>query len=199
MDRLEAWLESWGLAGVLLISALDSAGIPLPAGVDALLVALAVVSPQQAAAAALLATAGSAAGNLALFLAARKGGEAWLEKKTASGRGRRFRDWFRRYGLATVFVPAVVPVVPLPMKIFVISAGALGVRVRSFLLVVLAARIPRYLAMAWLGAQLGRGTAAWLEAHLPHLATGAALLFIALFLAIRYTELRRKRRVVAVE
>jgi membrane protein YqaA with SNARE-associated domain len=199
VDKLEAWLEAWGLAGVLLIAALDSAGIPLPAGVDALLVALAVVSPHDAFAAALLATAGSVAGNLALFLAARKGGEAWLEKRTPSGRARRFRDWFRRYGLITVFVPAVVPVVPLPMKVFVISAGALGVRVRSFLLTVLAARVPRYVAMAWLGTQLGRGTTAWLEAHLPYLAMGAVLLFVALFLAVRYAELRSRRRMAAVE
>lgn len=199
MDRLEAWLEAWGLAGVVLIAALDSAGFPLPAGVDALLVALAAVSPQQAVAAALLATAGSLAGNLGLFLAARKGGEAWLERKTASGRARRFRHWFLRYGLITVFVPAVVPVVPLPLKVFVISAGALGVRVRSFLLTVLAARIPRYLAMAWLGAHLGRETPAWLEAHLPHLATAAVVLFVALWLAVRFADLRSRRRAAAVE
>ena len=194
MDRLEALLEAWGLAGLLLIAALDSAGIPLPAGVDALLVAFTVVSPHQAFAAALLATAGSVAGNLALFVAARKGGEAWLERMTASGRARRFRDWFRRYGLITVFVPAIVPVVPLPMKVFVISAGALGVPTRSFLLVVLAARIPRYAAMAYLGVQLGRNTTAWLEAHLPHLAAGAVLLFVALFVAVRCADLRRRRR-----
>ncbi len=199
MDRLEAWLEAWGLAGVFLLAALDSAGIPLPAGVDALLVTLAAVSPRQAVAAALLATAGSVAGNLALFLAARKGGEAWLERKTASGRARRFREWFLRYGLITVFVPAVVPVVPLPLKVFVISAGALGVRLRSFLFTVLAARVPRYMAMAWLGARLGVETTAWLEAHLPHLVTAAILLFVALWLAVRYADLRSRRRVAAVE
>ena len=194
MDRLEALLEAWGLPAVLLIAALDSAGVPLPGSVDALLVALAAVSPHQAWAAAVLATAGSLAGNFVLFQAARKGGEAWLERKTASGRARRFRDWFRRYGLITVFVPALVPVVPLPMKVFVISAGSLGVPTRAFLLVVLAARIPRYAAMTWLGAQLGRNSTAWLEAHLPHLAAGAVLLFVALFVAVRYADLRRRRR-----
>jgi membrane protein DedA with SNARE-associated domain len=194
VDRLEALLEAWGLPAVLLIAALDSAGVPLPGSVDALLVALAAVSPHQAWAAAVLATAGSLAGNFVLFQAARKGGEAWLERKTASGRARRFRDWFRRYGLITVFVPALVPVVPLPMKVFVISAGALGVPTRAFLLVVLAARIPRYAAMTWLGAQLGRNSTAWLEAHLPHLAAGAVLLFVALFVAVRYADLRRRRR-----
>lgn len=199
MDKLEAWLAAWGLAGVLLIAALDSAGVPLPGGVDALVVAFAVVNPQQAAAAALLATAGSVAGNLVLFLVARKGGEAWLDKKTASRRARRFRQWFLRYGLITVFVPAVMPVVPLPLKIFVISAGALGVRVRSFLLTVLAARLPRYLAMAWLGAHLGPDTTAWLRAHVPHLLTGALVLTLALWLAVRYADLRARRRVAAVE
>lgn len=194
MDRLEALVEAWGVPAVLLIAALDSAGVPLPAGVDALLVAVAAVSPPQAFAAALLATAGSVAGNLVLFLAARKGGQAWLERRTASGRARRFRDWFRQYGLITVFVPALVPVVPLPMKVFVISAGALGVRIRSFLLVVLAARIPRYAAMAWLGAMLGTSTTAWLQARLPHLAAAAALLALVLWLAVHAAVARRRRQ-----
>lgn len=193
MPDLEALLEGWGLAGILGVAALDSAGIPLPAGVDALLITLAAVSPRQAYAAALVATLGSLAGNLFLFLLARKGGEAWLGKKTASRRARKFRDWFQQYGLISVFIPAVVPIVPLPLKVFVISAGALGVRTQPFLLTVLAARIPRFLGMAYLGARIGENTMDWLESHAWHLAGVAAALFVFLFLLVRYTAWKRKR------
>lgn len=196
MDKLVELLEAWGLAGVLALAALDSAGAPLPAGVDALLVALAAVSPHQAYPGALLATAGSLAGNLVLFLTARRGGQAWLSRKTAGGRGRRLRDWFLRYGLITVFVPAVVPIVPLPLKVFVISAGALGVGTRPFILTVLAGRLPRYLGMAYLGAQLGTDSTVWLESHAWHLAGAAAILVAALVALVKLAGRRGRPAIV---
>jgi len=172
------------------MAALDSAGIPLPAGVDALLIGIGIASPQAAMLAALLATLGSAGGSLLLFYIARAGGQAYLKRETASPRAQRFSAWFRQYGLVTVFIPALLPI-PLPTKVFVISAGALGVAPLSFLLVVLAARIPRYFALAWLGAQLGEGALPWLRAHALHFAVFAALLFLGLFLLVKWKGRRR--------
>jgi len=183
-------LISWGPLGVLILAALDSAGIPLPAGVDALLIAVAAVNPGVAYLSALLGVVGSAAGNLFLFLVARKGGELYLDRHTQSERARRFRLWFQRYGLLTVFIPALVPI-PLPMKVFVLSAGALGVSPKLFLAVVLAARVPRYLGLAYLGARLGEGSTAWLRGHAWHLAGFAAGLFVVLFALVKLVEKRR--------
>lgn len=101
-------------------------------GVDALIVLIAAVSRSQAYLAAATAIAGSWAGSLILFLIARKGGEEYHRRHTSSAKGARFRAWFHEYGLVTVFVPAFVPIIPLPLKIFIISAGALEeVRSRS--------------------------------------------------------------------
>ena len=191
MDRLLELLISWGPMGVLLIATLDSAGVPLPAGVDALLIAVAAVSPPKAYFAAVLATIGSLAGNLFLFTLARKGGEAYLDKHTASGRGRKLREWFQHYGLVTVFIPTFVPIVPLPLKVFVLSAGALGVGRRAFLLTILAGRVPRFLAMAYLGSQLGEHSMEWLQDHGWHLTIVAAALFVFLFGLVRYVDFRR--------
>jgi membrane protein DedA with SNARE-associated domain len=191
VGRLAELLEAWGLAGVLGLAALDSAGVPVPAGVDALLVALAAVNPTRAYPAALLATAGSLAGNLFLFLLARRGGQAWLSRKTQTGRGQRLRHWFQQYGLITVFIPTVVPVVPLPLKVFVISAGALGVGTRPFALTVLAGRLPRYVGMAYLGAQLGADSTEWLARHAWHLAGAVAVLAAALTLLVKVAGRRR--------
>jgi hypothetical protein len=74
------------------------------------------------------AIAGSLLGMMFLFWLARKGGEKYLDKHASGPRAMRFRRWFDRYGLVTVFIPALVPLVPLPMKVFVLSAGALGVK-----------------------------------------------------------------------
>ena len=160
-------------------------------GVDALLVAVAVLDHSQAYWAAAGATLGSVIGSGVLFFIARRGGEAYLERHTLSGRGAKFRAWFMEFGLLTIFVPAVVPVIPMPMKIFILSAGAMGVRPLTFVLVLTAARVPRYLFLAWLGTRLGRDTLPYLRQHLWELFGFAAALFIVLYFVVRYVHDRR--------
>jgi membrane protein YqaA with SNARE-associated domain len=177
----------------VLLAFIDNAGIPLPGGVDALLIAVAAVNPAQAYIAAALATVGAVAGCMALFYIARAGGQKYLERHTRSGKGLQFRNWYLRYGLITVFVPSISPI-PLPTKMFVICAGALGVHPVALLLTVLGARAPRYAGLAWLGSQLGEHSAAWLRQHKWHLA-GAALAFCLLIvLLIRMVDHFRASR-----
>jgi membrane protein DedA with SNARE-associated domain len=54
-----------------------------------------------------------------------------------------------------------------------------------FLLVLSAARIPRYAGLAYLGAQLGENSAPWLRSHVWHMLALAALLFGVLYALIR--------------
>lgn len=187
MKDLAAALVAWGPLGVLLLATLDSAGVPLPGGVDAALLLVSVLRPDKAWWAAAAAVAGSLAGNWILFSLARKGGEAYLATHTRSGNGLRLKRWFRRYGLVTVFVPALL-VIPLPMKIPVFCTAVFGVSRAKFLGVVAAARIPRYFALAWLGQQLGPDAGGWLKAHTWHLLAFAAALFAGLFLLIRLND-----------
>ncbi len=184
MGELVRTLREWGSLGLLLLAAIDSVGLPLPAGVDAVVVLLATANPRSAWHGALAAVLGSLAGCWILFAVARKGGESYLHRYTAHPRASRFRQWFLRYGLITVFIPALVPI-PLPVKVFVVSAGALGVRPVAFLAVILAARILRYFGLAYLGAQLGGHSLTWLAAHVWHMAALAAALLVALYLLAR--------------
>jgi uncharacterized membrane protein YdjX (TVP38/TMEM64 family) len=170
----------------MALAALDSAAIPLPAGVDALVLLVAITKPEWAFVTAALTVAGSAAGCMVLFWVARKGGRGYLDKHACSPRAMRLRRWFDRYGLLTVFIPTLVPIPGLPVKVFVLSAGCLGIRPLTFLGVVLAARIPRYFGLAWLGAQLGHESTPWLKAHAWHLTAFAVVLFGALYLMIRF-------------
>ena len=71
---------------------------------------------------ALLATLGSVAGCLVLFLLARKGGEAFLRKRLHERHVDRATAVFRKYGLLAVLVPSLLPP-PVPFKIFVLAAG----------------------------------------------------------------------------
>jgi membrane protein DedA with SNARE-associated domain len=107
-----------------------------------------------------------------------------MEKAAPEGRAAKFRQWFSRYGLVTVFVPALVPI-PMPLKLFVISAGVLGTAPAEFIGVILWARILRYFGEVWLGVTLGKESPAFLKTHAWNFAAGAILLFAVLYLFIQ--------------
>ena len=159
-------LIAFGPAGLFVIGLLDSLGVPLVGGVDALVIYLAVKTPHMAYIAATTATVGSMLGNLLLFLGARYGVRRFASDEAPDGKRKKFRLWFQRYGLLTVFIPAVTPFVPLPLKVFVISAGAMHTPVSRFLAVVLLARVIRYFGEAYLGIQLGEDAQTFLARHI---------------------------------
>lgn len=169
---------------------IDSAGVPVTVGLDAYLIFLCVRQPAMAPLVTLCAVVGSAAGNIVLYGLARRGGRRFLEKQDKGGKVRKVEHWFHRYGLLTVFVPALVPI-PMPMKAFVILEGVFGGRPAAFLATIFAARILRYGGEAWLGVQMGEGAADYLKQHIPHLAGFAVLLFAVLYGAARFVDRRR--------
>jgi membrane protein YqaA with SNARE-associated domain len=196
MTHIGEMLRAWGPAGVFLLAILDSAGVPMIGGVDVLLVWVAVNNASTAYPSALYAIVASAIGSMFLFYLARKGGEAYLSRYTDTPRGAKLKQWFLEYGLLTVFIPAFLPI-PMPLKIFEISAGALGVSPWAFLLVLIAARIPRYLGLAWLGLHLGTGTIPYLKHHVWELLLVAAGLFALSYFLIRHFDRRRRLAQVA--
>lgn len=178
-------LKSWGPLGVFGLSFVESLGIPNPGGTDFLLLFIAAVRPKDAALSAFLAVVGSLIGSVFFYEATRRGGDALLYRYTASGAGQRFRAWFQRYGLITVFIPALLPIPILPYKVFAACAGAMAVSRARFFAVLTAARTVRYFALAYLGAALGDGAGPWLRAHLWHLLIFATLLTLVLGWLVR--------------
>lgn len=184
-------LISWGPLGLLIFAAVESAGIPSPGGTDALLLVLAIARPQEAMLCAALATVGSLIGSLIFYEITRKGGEKFLMKYTSGAHGTRFREWFARYGLITIFIPALLPIPILPFKVFAACAGVMSVPRRRLMVVLALGRIPRYFALAYLGQQLGENSTAWLKDHLWHLLVLAVGIAIALYLLVRWVDARR--------
>ena len=185
-------LVAFGPFGLLVLSFVDSLGIPIATGMDALLILIAIKAPPTAYWAAALAVAGSLAGNAVLFTIARRGGRRYLERAGNPERVRKFKTWFERYGLVTVFIPALLPI-PLPLKLFVVCAGALQTGIRPFLLVVTLARVLRFFGGAWLGLTLGTQSAGYLKAHTWHFAGAAVVLFASLVVLIRLNDHWRQR------
>jgi membrane protein YqaA with SNARE-associated domain len=193
MKKFAATLVAWGPAGMFLAALLDGAGVTLPGGVDVLLVVLATRLPDQIYWLATLAIVGSLAGNLILYAIARRGGKMFLDKRARGKNAQRFRHWFDRYGLLTVFTSALVPLPVMPMKIFVLCAGAMGSNLRAFVLSFLGGRIPRYIGLALLGRAMGEDAMGYLRSHVWHLTAFAVGLFLFLMLLVKMADRRRGR------
>jgi len=192
LAKLTAILISYGPWGVLLLAFIDSAGIPVATGMDVIIILVAAKAPSRAFLAASLGVVGSLIGNLVLFMGVRKGFSRFVKDVPRPGEKQRFRQWFQRYGLLTVFIPALLPI-PLPMKPFVACAAVLRTPLRSFLLVIVLARVLRYFGEAYLGAKLGEEPVHFLRTHTWSLVGGAVVLFAVLYALLVLNERRRRR------
>ncbi len=188
---LSAILQTYGPWGIFGLGLIDSMAAPAPT--DLVLLGIGVESvhdPSRAYLAAFMAFTGSLIGNIILFQGANQGRRVVGRRDAGAGR---FQTWFRRYGLLTVFVPAFVPIVPLPLKVFVISAGAFRTPFRKFVAVIVAARLIRYFGMAYLALQMGADAQGFLTRNGWTLVGIAIGLAFALYFATRWDERRRNR------
>src|ERR1039458_608438 len=192
LAKLTAVLIAYGPAGILVVAFIDLAGIPVASGREALGILGAAKAPARAVLAASMGVLGSLIGNVVLFLGARAGARRFVKVVPLPGDKQRFREWFERYGLLTIFIPAMLPI-PLPLKVFVISAAVVGTPLRTFVFVIVLGRSIRYGGEAYLGLKLGEGSAQFLRAHTSHLVGGAVALFAVLYALLMLTERRRRR------
>ena len=107
VDTITPWAEQLGGPGLAIVAFLDSSFLSLPQVTDALVVALTLKNPSNWYLYAAWATAGSVVGCLALYFAARKGGEAFLRNRFKAHHIERALALLRRYGWLAVAVPAL--------------------------------------------------------------------------------------------
>jgi len=173
MKRVLEWVQGFALSlggpGLFLIAFLDSSFLSFPEVVDLLIVWLTIQHPPRMPFYALLATLGSVAGCLALFLVARKGGDAFLRKRLHERHVERATAVVRKYGLLSVLVPSLLPP-PAPFKIFVLAAGVAQVRTVDFVLAVAIGRGTRYFGEGVLALWYGESAAAFLRDHAQSIA-----------------------------
>ena len=138
----------------------------------------------------LVAVLGSVIGNFLLFLIARRGGQAFLEKRSASKASQNdFVDGSIVTDCSTVFVSALVPLPVMPMKIFVLSSGALGSPPLRFLLDIhRRLAFPDIVGLAMLGRAMGANAMDYLKHHVWHLVGFAVAFFAVLALIVRYAD-----------
>ncbi len=186
MRQLGEWIAGvatfLGPWGVFFVSLADSAFIPMPQGVDALLLAQAIASPDVAYLSAGLGVLGSLLGSTALYFLARRAGHSTLHRNMSSDGIRRLSGLVGRWGAALV-IPVTMTPLPLPMKPVVLAAGVVQMPLVAFCLAILSARLVRYGGIVFLGLRYGERGLELAVAN-AHLAVLACAVFAALFVLV---------------
>ena len=156
-------LAALGAPGIFLLAFLDSSILSFPVVVDLLIMEEAISRPARMLYFVLMGVAGSLAGCIWLYWLARKGGEAFYKKLNRRS-GKRLEQWMERNAFVCVFAASVLPP-PMPFKPFIILAGILEVRTRTFVASIVSGRGVRYLLEGWLAVHYGAWAIHFVMAH----------------------------------
>lgn len=164
-----------------MVALADSAFIPMPQGVDALLLAQAIASPDIAYLAAGLGVAGSTLGSVVLYFLARRAGHAMLRRRLTQQGIQHLAQLVDRWG-ATLLIPVTLVPLPLPMKPVVLAAGIFQMPVLPFCAAIALSRVVRYFGIVYLAMRYGNRAMELALEHL-HLAIAGCVLFVVAFVA----------------
>ncbi len=169
-----------GGLGLFVVAFFDSSLLSLPEINDLLLIYFGTRFPTHAYYYALMTVLGSASGASLLYVLARWKGYGFLKKKFSDGKIHSVFRLFARYGALAVAVPAILPP-PFPFKIFVLSAGVLGLPYRRFLLAIILGRSFRYFGEAFLAVRFGDVAIVYLRDNASAVLVGTLLVFVIAF------------------
>lgn len=179
LTKLSHWLVSFGPLGLLAIAFLDSFLIPMPGGVDAVLLLLAASRPSWMLIYVAAATVGSTAGCVGLYGISKRAGHRALARFSES-KQKRVKSLIDRYDVLSVLVASLLPP-PFPFKLFVVSAGVFRLNLLRFTVAVACGRTFRYLLEGYLAARYGEHAKELLARYYPAIGIGLALLIIVVF------------------
>jgi membrane protein YqaA with SNARE-associated domain len=192
---LPHWLQdivavSGGL-GLFVLAFLDSTVLPFPTLNDLLLIFLSIQNPVRMPYYAGMVTLGSLLGCLVLLVIARKGGDAVFGKR-AGPHAASVRHWMSRNGFVSLAIASLLPP-PAPFKVFILAAGVLDMRVRTFVFSLLLARGLRFFGEGYLAIRYGARASAYLSAHKLAFAGIAIGLALALYFMGRWFARRARQ------
>jgi membrane protein YqaA with SNARE-associated domain len=154
--------------GVVVLAALDSTlFFSLPFGIDAAVVLLSARLHAFAWIVPLLATLGSLAGAWLTFWMGEKIGEKGLDRFVDPRRLEKIHKKIQESGAVALAVLDFIPP-PFPFTAFVLDAGALEVRRRTFFVTLVAVRLVRFGAEAALAVYYGGGILRGMDSDLFH-------------------------------
>jgi membrane protein YqaA with SNARE-associated domain len=189
--------------GVVLLAALDSTlFFSWPFGIDTAVVILAARLHGLWWTVPLLATAGSLVGAALTFRMGAAIGERGLDRWVPPRRLTRIRARIRSSGAIALAALDLIPP-PFPFTPFVLAAGALEVRTRTFFVTLTLCRLLRFGAEAALALVYGRRILGWLDSNLFHdivsgfIVIALVLTVMSIVHIVRSTRPANRRRAAA--
>jgi membrane protein DedA with SNARE-associated domain len=158
------WFVHLGGVGLILLGVVDQSFVPIPGGMDILLVILAAGHGNFWAYYWVMATAGAVLGGFLTYRLSMKGGKETLRRKLPLKRIEKVEQAFAKHGFLAIFVAALLPP-PLPMVPIIVGAGALQYPTRKFFLALTSGRVIRYGIVIWLAHIYGRHIIRTVRAH----------------------------------
>lgn len=144
---------SLGAPGLLLLGFLDFFFVPIPPML--VLIPLTAATPELALVYAAAATIGSVAAGAAGFALGHRGGRPILTSRFSDGRIGRAERYLDRRGFATVAFGSFAPI-PEAHELLAVTAGAFGMRFRTYVTAAVLGRGSKYVVVAMLSVALGR-------------------------------------------
>lgn len=197
LSKLSQYLISFGPFGLFTIAFLDSVMIPMPGGVDAVLLLLAASRPSWMLIYVAAATVGSTLGCVVLYRISQRAGKRALARFSES-KQKRVKDLLDRYDVMSVLVASLLPP-PFPFKLFVVSSGVFRLNIVRFTIAIAAGRTFRYLLEGYLAAHYGEHAKDLLAHYYPTIGITLAVLVIVFFIARAFMRQSAKREPSGVE
>jgi membrane protein YqaA with SNARE-associated domain len=191
--RVRALALVLGAPGLALVAFLDSSFLPLPGITDVLLIVLVTRRPELMILYVVSTTAGSLAGCLVMHFLGKKGGDALVRRRFATGNIERAMASLQRHGVMAVLIPCLLPP-PAPFKIFLLLAGAVGIPVTRFATAITIARGARYLALGILAVNYGSHAQTYLRENGPLVSLAAVGVLAAGFVVYLWVSKAKARK-----
>ncbi|MGE5725800.1 MAG: YqaA family protein [Acidobacteriota bacterium] len=182
-------LQPLGSWGVFAIAAIDGSLLGMP--LDPVVAGYVYQSPHKFLLYVIMASVGSAAGSIVLYVIGYKGGEVLLQKRMSPQKFESMRRSFDRHEFWALMFPAMLPP-PFPFKLFVLAAAAFEMNFAHFELAIFAGRFARFLILSLLTIKFGPQVVG-IMSHLVHQHLAALLIAVAVASA-GYLLLRRRRK-----
>lgn len=184
-------------AGVIVLAALDSTiFFSLPLGIDTAVVLLSARLHALGWIVPLLATAGSVAGAWLTFWMGRQIGEKGLERFVDAKRLEKVHRKIKNSGAVALAMLDLIPP-PFPFTAFVLAAGALEVKTRTFFATLAAVRILRFGVEAALAVRYGRRILVGIDSDLFHDIVAFFMVLAFVLTALSIVKLLRSSRTSA--
>lgn len=183
--------SEWAIAVMAIVAFTESIISPFPP--DPVLIAASVFNPDMALIFAGVVTAASVLGALAGHWLGKRFGRPLIDRFISAAKVKRVEELFQKYGAWAIVFAAVTPV---PYKVFAVTAGAMDMPLRPFIVASVIGRGARMFIWAALAMAFGEDILTLLETQGTLLSVAFGIAVVAAF-ALYLIIMRLRRRSAA--